>query len=235
VSSTNIHCSQIIKKWQETWFHYATETCPLKVTDVYDHDYKYVDTGTDEYCYYHHEYYDVWGWEEQENDYHDHYKCIWSGPGMVFTMGHYAEWDPTSACIGAYGVSVWFDTDDYSSAPSPAVCGNTVDDDAIYRSIRMYAYEAVAYLNCGSSNSGYPTTGPIYESTGSDDSITLSLAEDQVIADSDGEVEYLSAYGSAEWILSTRPDVARLDSCGQLKSDIGLIASSSFYQSKFWW
>ncbi len=39
-----MHCSFIIKEYSETWFHYDTETCGLKVEEVWDYDYEYDDS-----------------------------------------------------------------------------------------------------------------------------------------------------------------------------------------------
>ncbi len=122
-----------------------------------------------------------------------------------------------------------FSMDDFSTTPSPAYPGKTVNDTAITRGQIMKAYEAVAYLNVY-HDAGSTSTGDIHEYTGSADDIFLSLNHSQLTADDDNEVKQfgpsgIGEYAKARWRLDTDPDTASLSSSGELKVNIEADAS----------
>jgi len=203
-TGSNMHCSGVIKKYSEPWFHYATETCPVKVEEVYDYDYEY-DSG----------------WDLVTTDYHNHDTCQWSGTGMTGVDGHSATWDMSSlGPTGGDGVEIKFQMNDKTDSPSPEYPGETINDSGpLERTKTMKAYEAVAYLNVY-DNLG-TTTGDIHEYGGTADEIFIALNRAEVKADEDNEVKDFQEYAKAKWKIDTNPDTASLCSSGQLKAVIG--------------
>jgi hypothetical protein len=203
-------CSEIIKKWNNTWFHYKTETCPLMVEEVYDLDW----------------YNDGSGWTRVEVDYHDHGACTWYGNGLTDVNGHRATWrridfGPT----GEDGETIAFSMDDCPDTPFPAYPGHTVDDSGSrWRYKQMYAFGAVAYLNV-TSHLGTSTTGDIHEYTDSNDEIFKTFNQAVLKAHADSETKTFTSWANAKWKLRRNPANAYLSSAGQLKVDIGMEAS----------
>ena len=227
--TSNMVCTNIVPQWDASCFHYKTETCPLKVKEVYDRDLQMKADGTT-WCSYHGEYTTKYDWVEDPCDYHDCDLCDWSGEGVVDINGHTATYDRSEfGPTGESGTEITFTMDDKTTVPSPVFapeCNNTIDDEGPYVTpkLTLYAFEAVAYLNCTTSNAGSPNT-IVHEYGGSDDDIFINLNKAEVGAYDDEDSNEISAFGTATWSLRILPANAYLSSGGNLKVPIDVNAS----------
>lgn len=194
----------IKKEHDQQWFHYATETCGLRAKG---HDY------------------DTCNGVQLPDDYIDLPSTEWwIGAGVVGSGGEIV-WDPP-APTGESGVEVRACIKDYEGQPDP-VPSATNDADVTVTRI-MYAYQAVACLNCNNQLGSSSVT--VFEQGGLPEDILLSLANEWIrdyVSDGSSSSS-ADAYGSASWRLDTSPVTATLGSAGQLVVYISAVCGGRF-------
>ena len=194
------------KQYDMQWFH-ISESCNLRAKGKDVDEECSADTD--------------WEWEEIE-DYIDLPATVWNGEGVTNgSTGMQQTWQMTSP-TGESGVTITATIKDKPTDPH----ADANDPSNVNVTKQMYAYEALAFLNCTSSNSGSPSES-VYETTGTSETETLSLTESEVWAKDDGDLKKIDAFGSATWVLRTNPTTATLGSNGQLAVTIGVDASGT--------
>jgi len=194
------------KQYDMQWFH-ISESCNLRAK------------GTDESTDY--------AWTEF-GDFIDLPSTVWNGSGVTNgATGMEQTWQLTTA-TGESGVEITATIKDKSTDPHE----DANDPNNAQATKQMYAYEAMAVLNCTSSNSGSPTK-TVLEKTGTQQSLNLSLAEAEVVAQHDGEMKSIDAFGTATWIVRVSPDKATLGSNGQLAVSIDVNGSGTIVGKVF--
>jgi hypothetical protein len=202
----------IKKQYDCQWFH-ISQSCNLKAKGE-DRDLK-CENGE---------------WVDAGGDYISLSDTSWSGEGIpAGSTGVTVTWSaPQGKPTGESGVTVTATIRDSATSPDPAA-----DDSGNASATKqMYAYEALAFLNCTPGDAGSASFSETENVPSGKKTLTLFTLYDTktVIAHDadDDQSAPINKSANATWALRVNPSTATLGTNGQLKVDIGAEVDGTF-------